>query len=108
MLNWTRWALVDRVYCKASLPARRFPLFVSPQMGRLEDAIADFTKALELDPTNASSHNSRGLARDRAAGAASPQLAQSLREGAIADFSAAISLETDNAVFRHNRGFCYR
>jgi Flp pilus assembly protein TadD len=34
-------------------------------MGRIEDAIADYSKAIELDPRNASSFNSRGLALDR-------------------------------------------
>jgi tetratricopeptide (TPR) repeat protein len=79
-------------------------------MGRLDAAIADFTTAIGLDPGNASSHNSRGLARDRAAGGAgmAPASASALREAAIADFGAAISLEPGNAVFRHNRGFCYR
>jgi Flp pilus assembly protein TadD len=79
-------------------------------MGRLEEAVADFSRALTLDPGNASSHNARGLARDRSASAAgvSPAAATALREAALADFAAAIALEQDNPVFRHNRAFCYR
>jgi tetratricopeptide (TPR) repeat protein len=66
-------------------------------MGRLEEAIQDFTRAIDLEAT-ASSYNSRGLARDRAL----------LRESALEDFTTAISLESDNPLFWHNRGFCYR
>lgn len=71
---------------------------VSSQLGRIDDAIADFTRAIELDPSNASSYNSRGLARDRAG----------VRDEALEDFTKAVELEADNPVFRHNRGFCFR
>ena len=68
-------------------------------MGRLEEAIADFSHAIELDPKNASSYNSRGLARDRAL----------LRDAALEDFTAAISMDGgSNPLYWHNRGFCYR
>ncbi len=43
----------------------RYFVGVDAQMGRIEDAIADYSKAIELDPRNASSFNSRGLALDR-------------------------------------------
>ncbi len=35
------------------------------QMGRTEEALQNYTKALQLDARNASSYNSRGLALDR-------------------------------------------
>ena len=79
------------------------------KLGRLEEAISDFSRAISLDGDNASSHNSRGLARDRAAGMKQDAAAAAaLREAAILDFSAAVQLEPGNPVFRHNRGFCFR
>lgn len=62
-------------------------------MGRHDDAIADFSRAIELEPCAASSFNSRALAHDRVGAAAA----------ALRDFSQAIALEPHNPVFRHNR-----
>lgn len=67
-------------------------------MGRLVEAVNDFTKAIELDSTNASSYNSRGLARDKLGA----------RQEALADFTTAIGLDNNSAVFWHNRGYCLR
>jgi tetratricopeptide (TPR) repeat protein len=59
---------------------------------------SDFTTAIGLDPSNASSYNSRGLARDRLGA----------REDALKDFNEAVRLEPGNAAFWHSRGYCYR
>ena len=67
-------------------------------MGRLEDAIADYSRAIKLDAKQASTYNSRGLALDRAG----------RRQEALADFTTAMELEANNPVYWHNRGFAYR
>lgn len=67
-------------------------------MGRIDDAISDFTRAIELNPQNAAAFNSRGLCYDK----------KGMLNEALMDFTAAIDLESSNPVFWHNRGFCYR
>ncbi len=61
--------------------------------GLLEEAIADFDAALELEPENAAILNNRGSAY---------QKQQNLRQ-ALADFTKAIELSPDVAVFWVNR-----
>lgn len=67
-------------------------------MGKYEEAIRDYTTAIEIQPTNAYAFYNRGISFDR----------QENFRAAIADFSRAIELQPDNADFFHNRGFCYR
>ena len=57
-------------------------------------AIADYTKAIELDPDDASAYYNRGVAKNY------------LKDyyGAIADYTKAISLDPDNASAYKNRG----
>ena len=58
-------------------------------------AIADFTKAIELDPNNATAYFNRGLSK------------YYLKDyyGAIADYTKAIELNPNNASDYYNRGF---
>lgn len=72
-----------------SLPSAAYSLIASQ---------ADFTTAIGLDSANASSYNSRGLARDRLGA----------RDDALADFNEAVRLEPGNAAFWHSRGYCHR
>ena len=65
--------------------------------GNLEQAIADYTKAIELDPDFAVAYNTRGFAY-----ANSGDLEQ-----AIADYDKAIELNPDLAVAYTNRGSAY-
>ena len=68
------------------------------QMGDLGKAIADYTKAIRLDPQFATAYNSRGTAE--------------IRQGdfgdAIADFTKAIELKPDYATAYRNRGSAKR
>jgi regulator of sirC expression with transglutaminase-like and TPR domain len=41
-----------------------------PTHNRNEEALVDFARAIELDPSNASSYNSRGLVHDKLVSAA--------------------------------------
>lgn len=69
--------------------------------GQLKDfssAIRDYTRALEVDPTNAYAFYNRGISHDRNGDFAE----------AIVDFTSAIGLLNTNADFYHNRGFCHR
>lgn len=61
-------------------------------------AIADYTRAIEIDPVLTSSFNGRGNAR----------AAQGNVEEAIADFSRAIELNPDYALAYGNRGVAYQ
>ena len=63
-------------------------------MGKLEEAIRDFSHAIRLEGSNPSSYNSRGLTLDKL----------EKRDEAIADFTRAIDLEPENPIFFHNRG----
>jgi len=69
---------------------------VAKQMkGNLDGAIADYTKAIELDPYDATAHYNRGIAKR----------AKGNLEGAIADYSRAIELKPGYAKAYHHRGF---
>ena len=68
------------------------------QVGDFEKALADYGRALEVDPVNSFAHYNRGITRDRLGDFA----------GAVEDFSAAIALDANNADFHHNRGFSLR
>ncbi len=61
-------------------------------------AIRDYTKALQIDPSNAYAFYNRGISHDR----------NGDFNRAIDDFTAAIRLLPNNADFYHNRGFCFR
>lgn len=79
-------------------PGRACSLDSCAQLHRLDEAVADFTSAIELDPASASSFNSRALVLDK----------MEQPEGAVRDFTRAIELDPRNPIFRHNRGFCLR
>jgi serine/threonine-protein kinase len=63
-------------------------------MGHYDEAIADFTKALEADPASVNALLSRGLAKT----------AQGKHEEAIADFTKAFELNPKASVAVNNRG----
>ncbi len=63
----------------------------------LDEAIADFSKAIDLDPNNATPYNNRGSAYNN----------QNKLNEAIADFSKAIELDPKYAMPYHNRGAVY-
>lgn len=66
--------------------------------GDLERAIADYTRAIELDPGDTDVWVGRGVARLRKADV----------DGAIADFDRAIQLEPDRALAYNDRAAAYR
>lgn len=68
------------------------------QMGEHAQAIQDYTRALEVEPTNSYALYNRGITRDRMGD----------YEAATRDFSAAIQQDPGNADFYHNRGFSLR
>ena len=63
-------------------------------LGRADDAVADYSKALELKPGYANALHNRGLLRYHAAE----------HVQALEDFDAAIAAEPQFVVARHNRG----
>jgi eukaryotic-like serine/threonine-protein kinase len=66
--------------------------------GSLEEAVAEYSKAIELDPKSFAAWTSRGEAYR--------ELQQ--YDKALADFSKAIELEPSNAWVWHERGWTYR
>lgn len=66
--------------------------------GRLEEALAEFDRALRLDPTNAKALKNRGALHWRAG----------RPEAAIADLEGAVALDPDDVVALNNRGLAYR
>jgi Tfp pilus assembly protein PilF len=62
--------------------------------GDLEGAIADYTKAIELEPNNFRAYDNRGVLKQ----------AKGDMDGAIADYSKAIELKPDLANAFYNRG----
>ena len=58
------------------------------------EAIANFNRAIAMDPDNADAYHSRGIAKD----------GQGDYAGAIADFDHAIALAPDDTDIYHNRG----
>jgi len=65
--------------------------------GLYDQAIADYTHAIALSPSNGSAYNSRGLAYE----------AKSLHNQAIADYTHAIALNPSYAIAYNNRGNAY-
>ena len=68
------------------------------QSGNLDQAFADYTKIIELDPTSPHPYNNRGLAYE--------DLGEPAR--ALADYSKAIELNPSFALPYYNRGLLYR
>jgi tetratricopeptide (TPR) repeat protein len=66
-------------------------------MGRYDQAIADFTKAILLQPDSVMAYTSRGSAYGSAG----------QYDQAVADFTKAITLRPDFAMAYNNRGFVY-
>ena len=65
---------------------------------RLEDALQDFTAAIDTDPSSALSFNSRALLLER--------LGQP--GAALADHDAAVALDARDAGYIKSRGLCAR
>ena len=72
--------------------------FAYDRKGNLEHSIADFTKAIMLDPKNALAYENRGLAYS----------AQGEQDRAIRDYDQQLQLEPKNASGYINRGLAYR
>lgn len=79
-----RWLAALSLHRSAALPA-------CLQLGRYEEALADYEAALALDPSSSYAHYNAGIARDRLGD----------YDAAVAAFSAAIELEPGNADFYH-------
>src|SRR5262245_10143304 len=62
--------------------------------GDLKSAIADYSKAIEEDATNAEAYEERGNAKDNLGDAT----------GAMADYDRAIALKPNEADYYYNRG----
>jgi len=63
-----------------------------------DSAIADFTRAIQLNPNNAIAYHGRGVATMEG---------KSDNDRAIADFTQAIRLDPNNAMHYHSRGLAY-
>jgi len=70
------------------------------EKGNCDQAIADLTQAIKLDPNNATAYFSRGLAYDRIPN-------DDNRNKAIADYTQAISLDLNDAKVYKYRGYVY-
>ena len=70
----------------------------SARLGKFERAVADYTRALELNPNYARAYHNRGLAYD--------QLGEIDR--AIADYSKALELNPSYALAYYHRGLAYQ
>jgi Flp pilus assembly protein TadD len=73
-------------------------LDLSLQLGNYVAAVADYTRALDVEPANSFAYYNRGITRDRMGDFM----------GAVEDFTQAIALDPQNADFYHNRGFSLR
>ena len=62
--------------------------------GDLEQAIADFSRAIELEPENATAYRGRGVAYNESGDP----------DQALADFERAIELQPDEATTYYSRG----
>src|SRR4029077_10182209 len=75
--------------------------------GDHDGAIADYNRAIELDPKYAGAYNNRGLAKkakvDQNCCIADFDQAKGDQDGAIADFNRAIELDPNLAISYHNR-----
>ena len=88
------WCGRFRVKHSPALPTTTIAAFRGRPAGDLDGAIADYTKAIELDPNDLDSHNNRGLARQ----------AKGDFDGAIADHTKAIELNPRDPDGYYNRG----
>ncbi len=68
------------------------------EQGQYEQAIADYDRAIDLNPDDARPYNNRGNAYSK----------QGQYEQAIADYDRAIDLNPDDAPAYYNRGLAYR
>ena len=72
--------------------------FSFDKLGRFDEAIRDYTKAVDIDPLNAFAYYNRGISYDRKGDFTS----------AIENFTLALKLDPNNPDFYHNRGFSHR
>ena len=123
LLMLTTFPLIKAVYNRA---------FSYDKLGQHEKALADYTRALQMQPNNSTAYHNRGntlekMGRLEAAmvdfsraaeldtNSSASKHARALlldkmgrHEEALTDFSAAITQEPLNALYYHNRGLCYR
>jgi len=101
--------IVPFVAVSLGLPATAFPAgeesasfyinrgYELSQKGQDDQAIADFTKALEINPRDAAAYNNRGVAYSH----------QGQMDRALAEFTKALEINPRNADAYHNRAKAY-
>lgn len=72
--------------------------FAFDKLRMYNDAISDYTKAIEMDPKNAYAYYNRGISHDK----------KGDYNIAIKDFIRAIELDPTKADFYHNKGFAMK
>jgi len=75
--------------------------------GKYDDAIADYTKAIGLDPNVALAYTNRGLAYERKNALGRAYERKNALGRAIADYTKAIALDPNDANVYTNRGVAY-
>jgi len=68
-----------------------------PQVGQYALAVEDYTRSLELNPSNIKTYNNRGYSYAKSGN----------YEAAIADYDQAIQLDPSNSHAYHNRGISF-
>ena len=96
---WLEGCIIYHTSATSGLGAKLHYLASSAlQLGNYVAAVADYTRALEVEPANSFAYYNRGITRDRMGDFM----------GAVEDFTQAIALDPQNADFYHNRGFSLR
>ena len=76
------------------------------EWGRYDNAVADYDKAIAIDPDNVSAYIDRGNAH--LANHRSFEGGEENYDRALADYEEAISLSPENAVAYYNRGLAFQ